>query len=138
MIRLRLVLSDISCYLFSYLINNQKCWNSTLKLTPIISSVHVEYVLEKLLTNKLLTIVLIFFANRNMNSTSVLLPYHIGVRPEASVLLWAQCTTRVLCQYQFIDIMSNACLYNEMCGEYAEEAMHIKHSVNVSHNTQTC
>jgi len=37
-----LVLSGISCYLFSYLVDNRKCWNLRLKLIPIISSVHVD------------------------------------------------------------------------------------------------
>jgi len=27
---------------FSYLLGNRKCWNVTLKLTPITSSVHVD------------------------------------------------------------------------------------------------
>jgi len=37
-----MVLSGISCYLFSYLLDNRKCWNLTLKLTPIILTVHVD------------------------------------------------------------------------------------------------
>jgi len=36
-----MVLSGISCYLFSYLLDNRK-WNLTLKLTPIILTVHVD------------------------------------------------------------------------------------------------
>jgi len=27
---------------FTYLVGNRKCWNLTVKLTPIISSVHVD------------------------------------------------------------------------------------------------
>jgi len=27
---------------FSYIVDDRKCWNLTLKLTPIISSVHVD------------------------------------------------------------------------------------------------
>jgi len=30
------------CIIFSYLVDNQKYWNLTLKLTPIISSVHID------------------------------------------------------------------------------------------------
>jgi len=35
MFRLTLVLSAFRDYLFSYLVDNRKCWYLTLKLTPI-------------------------------------------------------------------------------------------------------
>jgi len=66
MFRLTLVLSGISCYLFSETldlntkVNNDNIFSSCLRLTFYLF-------LEKLL----LTIVLIFFSNRNMNSRSM-------------------------------------------------------------------
>jgi len=41
-VQINLVLAGISCKLSSYLADDQKCWNLTLKLTSIISSVHVD------------------------------------------------------------------------------------------------
>jgi len=43
MFRLTLVLFDISCYIFSYLVDNRnEMLEVNTKLTPIISSVHVD------------------------------------------------------------------------------------------------
>jgi len=39
MLRLTLVLSGISCYLF-YPVDNLKCWNLTLKLTSIMLAIN--------------------------------------------------------------------------------------------------
>jgi len=69
MFRLTLVLSGIWCYLLSYLLDNKKCWNLTLKLTLLYHQFMLTkflFILRKMLT---MTKVLIFF-NRNMNLAS--------------------------------------------------------------------